>query len=1143
MARREFTIGAPQNESSSNILWTANVLNEAIPGTFLANTAATYYLARLRLAPGITNALVFNVSNFPTDTGGVATGQEISDALENSSIFATLQAGGLEIILPGPNHSDNQNRDSEEPYSWRPSAAKVTELQTFFNAYRNLTANQKAATVLILDDEAAVEIGTEIRAGNPTFAVTPRSQIATTELSVEIRAGSPVFDVRPDRELELYCIDPDRADTTDLLSTADNGIKIFVEIAENFNILSRSLPDGKIAKPLLASIPEVSTDDTFFKSASDVTIIFNNEGGNFDDDYIGRFVQIWGMSGGSRKRLITTGQVSAQRITRTEARFTVSDIPVASIETELPRRIISDTLFPTSQDQNSPVPIVFGRVLRHRCLSFSQGISTTLIDDGNPGDNNLMLESVRQIAVGDVLILSLGNPEQETVRVAAVNFDTAEITISAGLGKTHTADAMVTNAINVYDYLLGEGVMGGDNFQEVFRVYHEGRALPELRSQATEQEQRVNFGSQGFVLQDQHHVQFSGWYENYVIDFYGADDEIIGSYRVESYDAVNNRIQITASTGFDFCYYILREYRFFDGSQASPYPGYAFIRLARPYTGEITADVNGFPESSPASIIKELVSNQVWGADETSNVIIESDITGFKLEGVISRPTTISRLIQEVAKIRELKFFRSRDAVILRFVADQSTSERLPDELSDYIRAPVLSFASLSERTKRIEILFRRDERTGEFNQALEETEGLGQVGAVKEIEMPFVYEQLTADRVLFYKKQQVLSRLRRAELEIAMSWFLEVDYNPRIGDRITIPGGLGLGDADTDWIILAKRERCDFSIALTLSQYSQALFNYPGGRVLPVDDDNYKPLTDFSETPPEPVRALQATTVSVEDKGEMFHFSDITFIPPGENYSTAQIWLALAGGDPVHVTDEIPGLAKGTARINLPSDLASYEVIVYSVNAAGNLALLGYPVSVVVNETPIADAGDDQNVSAGATVTLDGSGSSDPDNDPLSYLWEQISGEPVTITNPNSEMATFPAPSSTSQGFVLEFQLTVSDGTTSSTDVVTINVARAVPPPPPRLATPGGLSSQPFQAFGVDFIRYSWNSVTNATGYQFSFVSNGVRITSNISSTELIISATDTGVRVRATARALAPHRGPISKGESSASFFKYSG
>ena len=48
-------------------------------------------------------------------------------------------------------------------------------------------------------------------------------------------------------------------------------------------------------------------------------------------------------------------------------------------------------------------------------------------------------------------------------------------------------------------------------------------------------------------------------------------------------------------------------------------------------------------------------------------------------------------------------------------------------------------------------------------------------------------------------------------------------------------------------------------------------------------------------------------------------------------------------------------------------------------------------------NRAPIADAGPDREVLAALTVSLDGSGSSDVDGDPLTYSWVQTAGPTVT--------------------------------------------------------------------------------------------------------------------------------------------------
>lgn len=99
---------------------------------------------------------------------------------------------------------------------------------------------------------------------------------------------------------------------------------------------------------------------------------------------------------------------------------------------------------------------------------------------------------------------------------------------------------------------------------------------------------------------------------------------------------------------------------------------------------------------------------------------------------------------------------------------------------------------------------------------------------------------------------------------------------------------------------------------------------------------------------------------------------------------------------------------------------------------------------SAVVSGVPTANAGPDQSVNTGATVTLNGAGSTDPQSDPLTYAWTQTSGTAVTLSSATAASPTFTAPATAS---TLVFSLTVSDGTnTSAADAVTITVAAVAP-------------------------------------------------------------------------------------------------
>jgi hypothetical protein len=92
--------------------------------------------------------------------------------------------------------------------------------------------------------------------------------------------------------------------------------------------------------------------------------------------------------------------------------------------------------------------------------------------------------------------------------------------------------------------------------------------------------------------------------------------------------------------------------------------------------------------------------------------------------------------------------------------------------------------------------------------------------------------------------------------------------------------------------------------------------------------------------------------------------------------------------------------------------------------------------------QPPVANAGPDQTVNEGEKVTLDGTGSTDPDDVIVSYLWEQLDGPEVTLTGANTFLASFTAPNVGPSVKVLTFQLTVTDsGGLQGTDTCKVSV------------------------------------------------------------------------------------------------------
>ena len=131
------------------------------------------------------------------------------------------------------------------------------------------------------------------------------------------------------------------------------------------------------------------------------------------------------------------------------------------------------------------------------------------------------------------------------------------------------------------------------------------------------------------------------------------------------------------------------------------------------------------------------------------------------------------------------------------------------------------------------------------------------------------------------------------------------------------------------------------------------------------------------------------------------------------------------------------------------------YQVSSVLVDGASVGALTSYAFSDVTanhtisasfaaaNQPPVADAGPDQTVAKGAKVTLNGSNSTDVGGPGIaSYLWTQIGGTKVRLSNPSAAVTTFTAPTRTG---ALTFQLTVKDENgLQSTDTCIVNVATA---------------------------------------------------------------------------------------------------
>ena len=111
---------------------------------------------------------------------------------------------------------------------------------------------------------------------------------------------------------------------------------------------------------------------------------------------------------------------------------------------------------------------------------------------------------------------------------------------------------------------------------------------------------------------------------------------------------------------------------------------------------------------------------------------------------------------------------------------------------------------------------------------------------------------------------------------------------------------------------------------------------------------------------------------------------------------------------------------------------------------SANHNTAAGQPAVMKFNATPTSHAGNDQIVRVGDVVTLNGTQSTDPDHDLMTFSWAQQSGPAVEIVNADTLTPSFIAPASKQ---ALTFALTVNDGQVDSEpSVVTIGISNRAP-------------------------------------------------------------------------------------------------
>jgi hypothetical protein len=211
-----------------------------------------------------------------------------------------------------------------------------------------------------------------------------------------------------------------------------------------------------------------------------------------------------------------------------------------------------------------------------------------------------------------------------------------------------------------------------------------------------------------------------------------------------------------------------------------------------------------------------------------------------------------------------------------------------------------------------------------------------------------------------------------------------------------------------------------------------------------PALQDTIDPLLEITiNRPPQAEAIPEDTIVDVDDSIRLY---GNTSTDP-DNDTLFYTWSVESG--PPEITDaclkpspnvenpdfEVPSNVSGTAPVTVTIEL--------TVADEGTPALqdtIDSLLEITINRRPVADAGPDQTKNVGELVTLDSSGSTDPDGDPITRFWAQTAGQHVDLSDVSAINPTFTVTEITGNP-ILVFEVTVSDGRIDDTDPVTITI------------------------------------------------------------------------------------------------------
>lgn len=308
-------------------------------------------------------------------------------------------------------------------------------------------------------------------------------------------------------------------------------------------------------------------------------------------------------------------------------------------------------------------------------------------------------------------------------------------------------------------------------------------------------------------------------------------------------------------------------------------------------------------------------------------------------------------------------------------------------------------------------------------------------------------------------------------------------------GDLVTL-SGIGSTDADGDRLSYTWVQTAGPTVALSSSNGAQPTFTAPQGLTnssvtfnLIVGDGTTSSLVDsvtITINADNDAPTANAGVDQTVSEGDTVTLTGLASTDP-EAQGLTYTWVQTSG-PAVTLNNATTAQPTFTAPEGLTNTAVQFSLTVSDGTSTSSVDTVAITINAD-NDAPTANAGADQTVKPSDTVQLRATGG-DPEGSSLSYAWRQVSGSPVTISDPTTAAPTFVAPGAAA-GETLIFIVDVSDGATTTTDTVAIAVAANAAPEVRVEASPTANSGDPIALSAIatdadgDGLRYTWTQLS----------------------------------------------------------------